>query len=88
MIRIIKGTYGLEKNGVVRPMTKHSEPFKLSAAREAELVAAGVAVYVEEPARESTKNYEKMKLAELREAADALGVDVGTKTKKEKLWQK
>ena len=51
MIRIIKGTYGLEKGGVVRPMTKHSEPFKLSESREAELVAAGVAVYVEEPTK-------------------------------------
>lgn len=78
MIRIVKGTYGLEKNGVVRPMTKHSEPFKLSAAREAELVAAGVAVYVEEP----TKNNKKM--AELRESADEKGVNAGTKRSRKK----
>lgn len=75
MIQIIKGTYGLVKNGVVRPMTKHSEPFKLPAAREAELVAAGVAVYVEE----QTKNN-----ADIRESADNTGVNTGTKRSRKK----
>jgi len=46
MIRMIKGTYGRVVNGVVEAMTKHSEPFSLPEAREAELVAAGVAVKV------------------------------------------
>ena len=49
MIRMIKGTYGLVKNGTVEPMTKHSPAFSINAAREAELVEAGVAVYEAEP---------------------------------------
>lgn len=82
MIKMIKGTYGLMVNGAVEAMTKHSGPFKLSKKREAELVAAGVAVEVEEP--EAVKAYEGMKMAELREVAASLGVDVSTaKTKSE-----
>lgn len=82
MIEMIKGTYGRVVNGVVEAMTKHSGPFSLSEAREAELVAAGVAVKVEEPAQ--AKTYAGMKMAELRKAAAALGVDVSAaKSKKE-----
>ena len=82
MIKIIKGTYGHVVNGVVEARTKHSAPFSLSKAREAELVAAGVAVKVEEPAEE--RAYDDMKMAELRKAAAALGVDVSAaKSKRE-----
>ena len=82
MIRMIKGTYGRVVNGVVEAMTKHSAPFTLSEAREAELVAAGVAEKVETPAQ--AKAYADMKLPELRKAAAALGVDASTaKTKKD-----
>ena len=82
MIKMIKGTYGRVANGTVEAMNKHSAPFKLSEKREAELVAAGVAVKVEEPAQ--AKAYANMKMTELRKEADALGVDVSTaKTKKE-----
>ena len=82
MIKMIKGTYGRVVGGEVEAMTKHSPPFTLSAAREAELVAAGVAVKVEEPAQVSA--YAGMKMAELRQAANVLGVDVSAaKTKKE-----
>lgn len=82
MIKMIKGTYGRVVDGGVEAMTKRSAPFSLSEAREAELVAAGVAVKVEEPAQ--AKAYANMKMAELRKAAAALGVDVSAvKTKKE-----
>lgn len=82
MIKMVKGTYGRMVNGVVEAMTKHSGPFSLSEAREAELVAAGVAVKVEETAK--VKAYANMKMAELRKAAAALGVDASAaKTKKE-----
>ena len=82
MIKMIKGTYGLVKGGTVEAMTKHSAPFKLSGNREAELVAAGVAVKVEETAQANA--YENMKMAELRKAAAALGVDASAaKSKKE-----
>ena len=70
MIRMIKGTYGLVKNGTVEPMTKHSPAFSINAAREAELVEAGVAVYEAEP--ESTfSEYNGLNMTELREAAAA-----------------
>ena len=73
MIKMIKSTYGRVVNGTVEAMTKHSAPFSLPEAREAELVAAGVAVKVEEPPKANA--YAGMKMAELRKAAAALGVD-------------
>lgn len=83
MIRMIKGTYGLVKNGTVEPMTKHSPAFSITAAREAELVEAGVAVYEVEP--ESTPSeYNGLNMTELREAAAAYGVDASAvRSKKE-----
>lgn len=83
MIKMIKGTYGREVNGVVEAMTPRSAPFKLSAAREAELVAAGVAVKVEEPAQ--AKAYAGMKMTELRKAAAALGVDASAAKRREEV---
>ena len=82
MIKMTKGTYGLRVGGVVEAMTPHSPPFKLPEAREAELVAAGVAVKVEEPAKASP--WDGMKMVELRKAAAAMGVDVSAaKSKKD-----
>lgn len=82
MIRMIKGTYGLVKNGTVEPMTKHSPAFSINAAREAELVEAGVAVYEAEP--ESISEYNGLNMTELREAAAAYGVDASAvRSKKE-----
>ena len=75
MIRMIKGTYGLVKNGTVEAMTKDSVPFSLSAKREAELIAAGVAVKVEEP-EPAASPYENLKMSELRRIATTKGVDV------------
>ena len=78
MIKMIKGTYGRVVDGAVEAMTKHSAPFTLSEKREAELVAAGVAVMVEEPANE----YTGMKMAELRKLAEKRGINVtGVKSK-------
>ena len=82
MIKMIRGAYGLKINGVVEAMTSRSAPFSLTDAREAELVAAGVAVYVQEP--DENPAYNKMKMAELREAAAAYGVDASKiRSKKE-----
>lgn len=39
-------TYGLLKDGIVRPMTKDSGPFETTAEAEARLVAQGHAEYV------------------------------------------
>ena len=82
MIQMVKGTYGRVVNGGVEAMTKRSAPFSLPKAREAELIAAGVAVKVEEP--EQVKTYEDMNMRELRKVAAALGVDVtAAKSKKD-----
>ena len=85
MIQMVKGTYGRMANGRVEPMTKNSGPFSLAEAREAELVAARVAVKVDEP--DKVKDYNRMKMAELRKAAAAAGADTAkvkaAKSKKE-----
>lgn len=84
MIKMIKGTYGLVVNGSVEAMTPHSGPFSLTKAREAELVAAGVAEPVPETEAPKVTKYDGMKMAELRKAAEALGVDASAaKTKRE-----
>lgn len=72
MIKMIKGTYGRIVDGEVEAMTPRSGPFKLSEKREVELVAAGVAVKVEETVSE----YAGMKMTELRDIAEERGVDV------------
>lgn len=72
MIKMIKGTYGREVDGAVEAMTPRSAPFELSEKREAELVAAGVAVKVEKP----KSKYEGMTMAQMREVAAAHDVDV------------
>lgn len=82
MIKMIKGAYGLKVNGVVEAMTSRSAPFSLTDTREAELVTAGVAVYVQETGEDTA--YSKMKMAELRETAAAYGVDASKiRSKKE-----
>lgn len=50
MIRIIKSTYGLRRNGNIEAMKPGSEAFELSKEREEELVKQGIAEYVEKPA--------------------------------------
>lgn len=60
MIKMIKGTYGRMVNGVVEAMTPRSAPFKLPKKREAELVAAGVAVKVEDPVQATAKKADKV----------------------------
>lgn len=75
MIKMIRGTYGLVNNGTVEAMTKHSAPFSISPEREAELVAVGVAVKVEDP-EPTVGPYEKLKMSELRRIALTKGVDV------------
>ena len=48
MIQMKTGTFGLPVNGLVKPMTKDSGPFKASKEQEARLVKLGLAVYVDE----------------------------------------
>ena len=72
MIKIIKGSYGLKVDGVVTAMRPGSDPFSLSEAREAELVALGVAEKVET----AESDYAGKTMAELRTEAAKRGVDV------------
>lgn len=46
MIQMKAGTFGLPVDGVVKPMTKDSGPFKASAEQEDRLVKMGLAEYV------------------------------------------
>lgn len=80
MIQIIKSKYGLLSNGVVEGITKDSPPIKLSVKREAELVALGVAEFVEEAV-----NYSEMTVAELRALAKAKGITLGSARTKSKI---
>lgn len=48
MIKMIRSTYGLPVNGVVKPMDKNSGPFSAGEAQEKRLVERGYAVYVDE----------------------------------------
>lgn len=84
MIKMTKGTYGLVVDSSVEAMTPHSGPFSLSKEREAELVAAGVAEPVPDTEAPKADKYDGLKTANLRKAAEALGVDSSTaKTKRE-----
>lgn len=47
MIKMKAGTFGLPVNGVVKPMTKDSDPFEAGVEQEARLVKLGLAVYVD-----------------------------------------
>ena len=74
MIKMIKGTYGLEKaDGSVEAMTPASGPFSINEKKEAELVSLGVAVKVESP---KTVNDEDKKTGDLRKKAAKRSVDV------------
>lgn len=81
MIKMIKGAYGLKINGVVEAMTSRSAPFSLADAREAELVALALRYMC----RSRTRiRHTAKKMAELREAAAAYGVDASKiRSKKE-----
>lgn len=84
MIKIIKGTYGHFDGRKVIPITEADGPQRFDEKVEARLVKKGVAVYVEEEApqpagqtvNEGQPEYdESMKLSELKEIAEAYGVD-------------
>jgi hypothetical protein len=79
MIKMIKGTYGLEKDGDVIAMNKDSKPFSINAEREQELIDLGVAVKVE-----IQDEFTNMKMQELRDVAKKQGINVkGIKSREE-----
>lgn len=74
MIKMIKGTYGRVTDRGVVAMTPRSPAFSLSEKREAELVAAGVAVKVD-PVEAVGVDYSSMDMKELRALASGRGID-------------
>lgn len=47
MIRIVAGTYGMRKGRNIVPVTENSGPISLTEKQENELVAQGIAVFVD-----------------------------------------
>lgn len=87
MIRIISNTtYGFNNGKFIEPKTKDSDPFSVNPKREAELVAAGIAEYVDEPTIEGISADKKAEIEihnqslsgktmnELTEIAKKLGI--------------
>lgn len=75
MIKMIKGTYGLElPGGDVVAMNKRTGPFTIAGNpdKEAELVDLGYAEFVEDP---EANPYKGKNMAELRKMAAERGVD-------------
>mgnify|MGYP001624425651 CR=1 FL=1 len=100
MIKIISGVYGyLDKNGCVKPKTEKDGPFSLTKEQEARLVVLGVAEYVTSPTNvtaqdilpvEGTGHLDPEQLgeltnAQLKEMAEAMGIDTKKLTTKAKL---
>ena len=93
LIRIINGTYGVRVNAyTVERKTSKSEPFTVSDSEARRLVECGVAAIVEPekaapvkaPEAEKTvpEYNDGMKLTELKDLAEGLGLDVsGLRTK-------
>lgn len=76
MIKMIKGTYGLEKaDGSVEAMTPASGPFSVGQKQEAELIALGVAVKVESP---EDKTRGDKKTSDFKKKAAKRSVDAKT----------
>lgn len=92
MIKIINGTYGYRNSdGHVEAKTPKSKPFSLSDEREAELVDAGVAEYVNGAPATSEDNRDKvngdMTVKELTAIAQELGADAPKKATKAQLLE-
>lgn len=63
MIKMIKGNYGLVKNGQVVAMDKYSDPFAIDPQKEADLIASGFAKKVDAPAKPEAKKEDAQKVA-------------------------
>ncbi|MCB6992900.1 HeH/LEM domain-containing protein [bacterium 210820-DFI.6.37] len=88
MIRIIKGAYGLPQGRVVKAITKKDGPITIAPEREAELVASGIAEYVDAPdTKEEDVAVENMTVQQLKTVADQLGIKYPGNIKKDDLIQ-
>lgn len=99
MIKIIKGTYGLYKNGFVKPITAESDPISIDPRREEELIEAGIAERVVEETRvgqmqDETEEFEvsekylkKLGMEELKEFASQFEITYKPGTRKSNFIQ-
>ena len=71
MIKMIKGNYGLVKNGQVIAMTKDSDPFAIDPQKEADLIASGFAKKVDIPAKPEAKKEDAQKVDTQAKPAEA-----------------
>lgn len=92
MVKIVRGTYGHYDGKKVIPITEKSGPQSFSKEVEARLVKKGVAVYVSDAEISAAKEKEQqpeynkgMKLAELKEIAEAYGVDASKARSKDEV---
>ena len=91
MIKIITGTYGyVNDKGIIEPKDSSSNPFSLAPEKEAELVARGIAVIVEDEDNDSDDNpssLETMKFNDLKKYAKELGIKAPANATKDELIQ-
>lgn len=92
MIKIITGTYGyVNDKGIIEPKDSSSGPFSLASEKEAELVARGIAVIVEDEDNDSDDNpstsLETMKFNDLKKYAKELGIKAPANATKDELIQ-
>lgn len=86
MIRIIKGTFGMNKDGAIVGITKDDGPISIDPEREEELIRLGIAEKVEQSGEEFevTEDYLKsLKMTELKEFSARIGIKFKAGTNKE-----
>lgn len=81
MIKMIKGNYGLLKNGQVIAMDKYSDPFAIDPQKEADLIASGFAKKVDNPAKPEAKKEDAVKVATQSKTAEAKPASQATEPK-------
>ncbi|MCI7302307.1 MAG: hypothetical protein SOR93_09360 [Clostridiales Family XIII bacterium] len=87
MIKIIKGTFGLYKDGVVVGITKDNGPISIDPEREKELIELGIAEMVngdvmEEGFEVSQEYLDGLNLTQLKEFASNFDIKYKAGTKK------
>ena len=88
MIQIIKGAYGLPHGRIVKAITKDDGPISIAPEREAELVTAGIAEYVNAPSVKEDVAIDNMTVQQLKAVADQLGIKYPGNIKKDDLIQR
>lgn len=86
MVKMIKGTYGMQTGARVVPITPDDPPFSLPPEQEERLVSLGVAEYVDAPEAPDV-DLMGMKMKELQAYARENGINFRVGETKEELVQ-